>query len=154
VVDTGLIMLIILFSGMVGYAIIFEQAPQSIAQAMTALTQQPVLIVALILLFLFVAGLFIESTVLVLLLTPIFLPIVAPLGVDPVHFGILMMTIVTLGSMTPPVGVAMYTVCSLIDCPVEEYFVESIPFVVAVLILVVLLTLFPGIVLFLPNALM
>jgi TRAP-type transport system large permease protein len=154
VVDTGLIMLIILFSGMVGYAIIFEQAPQSIAQAMTALTQQPILIVALILLFLFVAGLFIESTVLVLLLTPIFLPIVAPLGVDPVHFGILMMTIVTLGSMTPPVGVAMYTVCSLIDCPVEEYFVESIPFVVAVLILVVLLTLFPGIVLFLPNALM
>jgi TRAP-type C4-dicarboxylate transport system permease large subunit len=56
--------------------------------------------------------------------------------------------------MTPPVGVAMYTVCSLIDCPVEEYFVESIPFVAAVLILVVLLTLFPGIVLFLPNALM
>jgi len=154
VVDTGLIMLIILFSGMVGYAIIFEQAPQSIAQAMTALTQQPVLIVTLILLFLFVAGLFIESTVLVLLLTPIFLPIVAPLGVDPVHFGILMMTIVTLGSMTPPVGVAMYTVCSLIDCPVEEYLVESIPFVVAVLVLVVLLTLFPGIVLFLPNALM
>jgi TRAP-type transport system large permease protein len=154
VVDTGLIMLIILFSGMVGYAIIFEQAPQSIAQAMTALTQQPILIVAMILLFLFVAGLFIESTVLVLLLTPIFLPIVAPLGVDPVHFGILMMTIVTLGSMTPPVGVAMYTVCSLIDCPVEEYFVESIPFVVAVLVLVVLLTLFPGIVLFLPDALM
>ncbi|WP_207460084.1 TRAP transporter large permease [Azospirillum sp. SYSU D00513] len=154
VVDTGLIMLIILFSGMVGYAIIFEQAPQSIAAAMTELTREPLLVMALVLLFLFVAGLFIESTVLVLLLTPIFLPIITPLGVDPVHFGILMMTIVTLGSMTPPVGVAMYTVCSLLDCPIEEYIVESIPFIAAVLVLVVILALWPGLVLFLPNALM
>jgi TRAP-type transport system large permease protein len=154
VLDTGLIMLIILFSGMVGYAIIFEQAPQSIAAAMAALTSEPILVVALILFFLFVAGLFVESTVLVLLLTPIFLPIVTPLGVDPVHFGILMMTIVTLGSMTPPVGVAMYTVCSLLDCPVEEYVVESLPFVFAVLALVVVLALWPGLVLFLPNLLM
>ena len=139
---------------MVGYAIIFEQAPQTIAAALAALTQQPILVVALILIFIFVAGLFVESTVLVLLLTPIFLPIVRPLGVNDVHFGILMMTIVTLGSMTPPVGVAMYTVCSLLDCPVEEYIVESIPFVGAVLILVVVLALSPGLVLFLPNLLM
>ncbi len=154
VVDTGMIMLIILFSGMVGYAIIFEQAPQTIAAAMTSLTHTPILIVALILFFLFIAGLFVESTVLVLLLTPIFLPIVRPLGVDPVHFGILMMTIVTLGSMTPPVGVSMYTVCSLLNCPVEEYIVESLPLIAAVLVLVTILALFPGIVLFLPNALM
>ncbi|MBP2314360.1 TRAP transporter large permease [Azospirillum soli] len=154
VVDTGLIMLIILFSGMVGYAIIFEQAPQSIAAAMTELTREPLLVVTLILIFLFIAGLFVESTVLVLLLTPIFLPIVTPLGVDPVHFGILMMTIVTLGSMTPPVGVAMYTVCSLLDCPVEEYIVESLPFVATIIGLVVVLALWPGLVLFLPNALM
>lgn len=154
VMDTGLIMLIILFSGMVGYAIIFEQAPQSIAAAMAALTSEPLLVVGLILVFLFIAGLFVESTVLVLLLTPIFLPIVTPLGVDPVHFGILMMTIVTLGSMTPPVGVAMYTVCSLLDCPIEEYVAESLPFVLAVLALVVVLALWPGLVLFLPNLLM
>lgn len=154
VVDNGLIMLIIVFSGMVGYAIIFEQAPQSIAEAMTRLTHDPLLTVALILIFLFIAGLFVESTVLVLLLTPIFLPIVSPLGVDPVHFGILMMTIVTLGSMTPPVGVAMYTVCSLLNCPIEEYVVESVPFVFAVVALVTVLMFLPGVVLFVPNALM
>ncbi len=154
VIDNGMIMLIILFSGMVGYAIIFEQAPQSMAAAMTALTQDPLITIALVLLFLLIAGLFVESTVLVLLLTPIFLPIVTKLGVDPVHFGILMMTIITLGSMTPPVGVAMYTVCSLLDCPVEEYVVESLPFVGTVLLLVLILALFPGIVLFLPNLLM
>src|SRR3546814_667190 len=78
VVDTGMIMLIILFSGLVGYAIIFEQAPQRIAAAMTALTQEPLLVVALVLVFLFVAGLFVESTVVVLLLTPLFLPLLQP----------------------------------------------------------------------------
>jgi TRAP-type transport system large permease protein len=154
VIDTGMIMLIILFSGMVGYGLIFEQAPQAMASAMTALTSDPLITVALILVFLLFSGLFVESTVLVLLLTPIFLPIVTKLGVDPVHFGILMMTIVTLGSMTPPVGVAMYTVCSLLDCPVEEYVVESLPFVGAVLLVVVILALFPSIVLFLPNLVM
>ena len=154
VTDIGMIMLIIVFSGMVGYAIIFEQAPQEIAAALIHLTTNPLAIVALLLLFVFVAGLFVESTVLVLLLTPIFLPIVRPLGVDEVHFGILMMTIVTLGSMTPPVGVCMYTVCSLLDTPVEEYVVESIPFVLAVLVEVALLAFFPQVVLFLPNLVM
>ena len=67
------------------------------------------------------------------------------------HFGILMMTIVTLGSMTPPVGVAMYTVCSLLDCKIEDYVRESLPFVLAILLLVLTLLFFPSIVLFLPN---
>ena len=56
--------------------------------------------------------------------------------------------------MTPPVGVCMYTVCSLLKCPVEEYIVESIPLIAAVLVLVAVLALFPGLVLFLPNLLM
>lgn len=154
VLDIGVIMLIILFSGMVGYALIFEQAPQTIAEAMLELSRNPLVIVLLILLFLFIAGLFVESTVLVLLLTPIFVPIIKDIGVDPVHFGILMMSIVTLGSMTPPVGVAMYTVCSILNCPIEEYFIESLPFIVTILIVVIMLALLPGVVLFLPNALM
>jgi len=129
-------------------------AMAGVRSAMVALTADPTLTVALVLLFLLVAGLFVESTVLVLLLTPIFLPIVKGVGIDPVHFGILMMTIVTLGSMTPPVGVAMYTVCSLLKCPVEKYIAESLPLIGAVILLIVLLTLLPGLVLFLPNLLM
>jgi TRAP-type C4-dicarboxylate transport system permease large subunit len=111
----------------------------------------PNLIVLVILLFLLVAGCFIESTVLVLLLTPIFVPIVTQIGIDPVHFGILMMSIVTLGSMTPPVGVAMYAVCSLMNVRIEEYTVEAIPFVATILALITALLLLPGVVLFLPN---
>ncbi|TFF25376.1 TRAP transporter large permease [Jiella endophytica] len=154
VVDIGVITLIILFSGMVGYAIVFERAPQTIAEALLGLSSEPIIVVFLILLFVFICGLFIEATVLVLLLTPIVLPIVKPLGVDPVHFGILMMTIVTLGGMTPPVGVAMYAVCSILDVPIEEYVTESLPFVGAILLVVTVLALLPGLVLFLPNLLM
>jgi len=154
VIDNGMIVLIIMLSGMVGYAIIFEQAPQSIAAAMLGLTKDPTVLIFLIVVFLLIAGCFVEATVLVLLLTPIFLPIVKTLGVDEVHFGIVMMTMVTFGGMTPPVGVAMFAVCSLLDCPIEEYFIESLPLVATVLTLVAILIFFPGIVLFLPNLLM
>lgn len=149
--DIGMIMLIILMSGLIGYAIIFEQVPQQIAAGLLGGISTPSLIVLTILAMLFIAGLFIESTVLVLLLTPIFVPIIKQIGFDPVHFGILMMTIVTLGSMTPPVGVAMFTVCSLMDCKIEDYVRESVPFVAAIVLLVVLLVFVPEIVLFLPN---
>lgn len=149
--DIGLIMLIILMSGMIGFAIIFLQVPQEIANTLLSGMSDPRLIVAVILLSLFVAGLFFESTILVLLLTPIFVPIVKSVGVDPVHFGILMMTIVTLGSMTPPVGVAMYTVCSLLDTPIESYIKESLPFLLAIVVLIAMLLFLPQVVLFLPN---
>lgn len=149
--DIGMIMLIIVMSGMIGFAIIFLQVPQQIAGTLLTGITEPVAIVAIVLAMLFVAGLFIESTVLVLLLTPIFVPIIQQVGVDPVHFGILMMTLVTLGSMTPPVGVAMYTVCSLLDCRVEDYVRESIPFIVAILALVAVLLFVPDLVLFLPR---
>lgn len=149
--DIGIIMLIILMSGMIGFAIIFLQMPQQVAAFLLGGLSDPRVIVAAILAILFVAGLFFESTILVLLLTPIFVPIIQKVGVDPVHFGILMMTIVTLGSMTPPVGVAMYTVCSLLDCRVEDYVRESLPFIAAIVALVAVLLFFPGLVLFLPQ---
>ncbi|MAU22986.1 MAG: C4-dicarboxylate ABC transporter [Martelella sp.] len=149
--DIGLIMLIILMSGMIGFAIIFLQVPQSVAGFMLESLANPVLIVTVILIGLFIAGLFFESTILVLLLTPILVPVVVKAGVDPVHFGILMMTIVTFGGMTPPVGVAMFTVCSLLDTKIEDYVKESWPFIAAIMALVALLLFVPGIVLFLPN---
>jgi TRAP-type transport system large permease protein len=153
-IDNGLIVLIIMFSGMVGYAIIFAQAPQAIAAAMLGLSHNPLVMLGMIVVFLLIAGCFVEATVLVLLLTPIFLPIVRQLGVDDVHFGIVMMTMVTFGGMTPPVGVAMFTVCGLLDCSVDEYLVEALPHIAAILVLVAVLVLFPGLSLFLPNLLM
>ncbi|MCQ8781550.1 TRAP transporter large permease [Mangrovibrevibacter kandeliae] len=149
--DIGMIMIIILMSGMIGFAIIFLQVPQSISTWMLTGVTNPQMIVLLIMVFLLVAGCFIESTVLVLLLTPIFVPVVQHIGIDPVHFGILMMSIVTLGGMTPPVGVAMFAVCSLMDVKIEEYTVEALPFFFAVLALLVVLLFLPQVVLWLPD---
>lgn len=149
--DIGMIMFIILMSGMIGYAIIIEQIPQNLAQSLLGLSSDPRVLFGLILMMLFVSGLFIESTVMVLLLTPIFVPIIKSIGVDPVHFGILMMIIVTLGSMTPPVGVAMYTVCSLLDCEIDDYVKEALPFLGAIVVLVIALIFLPDLVLFLPR---
>ena len=151
VVDNGIIMLIIICSSIFGYAIIYDRVPQSMAEFVVGLSSNPHLLLMIILGFLFVAGMFMEATVNTLLLTPIFLPIAKSIGVDPVHFGILMMTTVTMGGMTPPVGVTMYTVCSLLECPTEKYVYESVIFVAAIVIEIIILAMFPQIVLFLPN---
>jgi tripartite ATP-independent transporter DctM subunit len=149
--DVGLIMLIILMSGMIGFATIYLQVPQNLANWMLEGITDPNTIVLVILFFLLVAGLALDSTVMVLLLTPIFVPIIKQVGMDPVHFGILMMSIVTLGGMTWPSGSAMFAVCALMNVSIEEYSIESIPFITAVVLLIAALVFFPGVVLWLPN---
>ncbi|MDO6667536.1 TRAP transporter large permease [Paracoccus sp. 1_MG-2023] len=152
--DIGMIMLIILFSGTFGYVITFERVPQDIAEfALTALTN-PTVLLFVVAGFLLVLGMLIEATVLVMLLTPILVPVVTAAGIDPVHFGLIMMTLVTFGGMTPPVGVSMFTVCGILRCSYRDYTVEALPFIAAVLGTVVLMILFPGVVMWLPNWLM
>ncbi|WP_227939288.1 TRAP transporter large permease [Alkalihalobacillus deserti] len=152
--DNGVIMLIISTAAILGYLITYARLPHNLSGFILGISESPTILLLLVLLFLVLAGMFMEATVNVLLLTPIFLPIVTQIGLDPVHFGIVMMLIITLGGMTPPVGVTMYTVCSLTDTPVDKYVKESAPFLLSVIFLVVVLTFFPNIVLFLPNMLM
>lgn len=154
VIDNASILLIISASSILGFLMTYDRLPQSAAEFLIGLTSNANLLVILILVFLVFAGMFIESTVLVLLLTPIFLPIVKQVGVDPVHFGILMMTIVTFGGMTPPVGVTMYTTTSIMNVPIEDYIKEALPFILGVIVLVLLILFVPGIVMFLPNMFM
>ncbi len=149
--DIGMIMLIILMSGILGFAITFLQVPQQISGWVLSGIGEAYLIVIAVLAVVLVIGLFVEATVVMLLLTPIVVPIITAVGFDPVHFGILMMIVVTLGGMTPPVGVAMFAVCSLLNVRVESYVKESIPLIAAVLLLVLFLLFTPGIVLFLPG---
>jgi tripartite ATP-independent transporter DctM subunit len=154
VADVGMIMLIIMFSAMIGYVIALERVPQNAAEAIVGITQNRYLLLCLVTLFILLLGMFLESTVIVLLLTPILVPIVTKAGVDPVHFGLVMMTATTLGGMTPPVGVAMYVVCGMLDCPMDEYTREAIPHISMVLLLILLMVFFPPIVTFLPDLLM
>lgn len=85
------------------------------------------------------------------MLTPIFLPLVTALGVDPVHFGLVFVVAVTIGNFTPPVGAAMFAVCSTLRCPIGAYTRESAPFLLAVAAVALVLILIPEVVLFVPN---
>jgi TRAP-type C4-dicarboxylate transport system permease large subunit len=107
-----------------------------------------------VLAILFVAGTVMEATVNVLLVTPLVLPALVQVGFDPVHMGVVMIILVTLGGNTPPVGVIMYTVCGILKCSFADFVKWSWPFVVAMLLLIGAMALVPDIVLFLPNHLM
>ena len=106
-------MFIIICSNAFGYAIVTGQLPQSLASFIVKLSENKYVILTIVMLFVFVVGMFMEATANVLLLTPIFLPIIVSYGFDPVHFGIIYMILITMGGMTPPIGVTMYTTCSI-----------------------------------------
>lgn len=149
--DSGVILAIVCFSGIFSYAITMEKIPVLISDFVLNITSNPYLLQLVILILLFLLGMVMDSDVNTLLLTPIFLPIVEAAGVDPVHFGVMMATLLTVGVMTPPVGTACYIVCGILDCPIEEYMKDSIPFFAAVLLVFIVLIFFPDVVLFLPN---
>lgn len=149
--DNGVILFIIMTSAIMGYGIIYDKVPQSMANIIVGISDNKYIIMLIICGFVFIAGMFMEGTVNTLLLTPIFLPIVTEMGVDPVHFGIVFMTTVTLGGMTPPVGTAMYASCAILDCPIDEYTKESIPFFATILVEIAILVFFPQIFMWLPN---
>ena len=145
------VMLLITMSGPFSYAVTYCRLPQALANLIFGITNQPQLLMIIILVWLFILGMFLDSNVNFLLLTPIFLPMVQKVGFDPVHFGVLMATIVTMGVFTPPVGSAIYPVCSIIKCPVDEYTKEALPFFAAIFLEMVLLVFLPDVVMFLPN---
>jgi len=150
-VDIGVLMLILGLSGTFGYAIVYGRVPQTIAEFLIGVTSNPYLLMGLIILLLILAGMFVETTVCAMLLTPVFIPVITKLGIDPVHFGVIMMTTLTTGIMTPPVGVALYSTSEIMGCTPQETAREAVPFYITLLALVGLLVLFPRIVLFLPD---
>ncbi|MBS3938813.1 MAG: TRAP transporter large permease subunit [Peptococcaceae bacterium] len=150
-VDIGMIMLVINMSAIFSYGITWERLPETLAYALLGLSSVPWVIMLIIVLFLLVAGMFMDSTVLILLLTSIFVPVAGTLGIDLVHFGIVMVLTLTVGLLTPPLGVVMFVVCSIFECSVIEFVKESWIFMALVVLVVLLVIFFPGLVLFLPN---
>lgn len=152
--DTSMIMLIISAAGILGYIFSYENLPRFASDFITGITEQPTLLLFIVLLFVFLVGLFIEATAVMLLMTPLFLPVVIEIGYDPVAFGIIMVILVTMGGMTPPVGVTMFAVSSITKTSIAEYTKGSLPFLGAIIVLIVLLVIFPQISLYLPNLLL
>jgi tripartite ATP-independent transporter DctM subunit len=149
--DLGSIIIIIAFSGIFGYALTYGEVPVLMSKFLLSITTNGTLMMLLMMAFLFFAGMFMDSDVNTLLLTPLFLPVVTKMGIDPVHFGICMSTMITLGCMTPPVGTGIYIVCGIEGCSVGDFVKESVSFFCAIFLEILVLILVPQITLFLPN---
>jgi TRAP-type C4-dicarboxylate transport system permease large subunit len=120
----------------------------------TTLTQEPNFILILVLLLLLLSGMFLEGAANILLVTPIVLPVLIQAGFDPVHMGILIVTLINVGGLTPPVGVIMFTVCGILDVKTGEFSKASVPYFLAMLAFLVLLIAFPAVSLLMPGQLM
>jgi len=152
--DLGMIMLLIMMAGVLGYAVTIERGPQQITEYVTTLTSDPTLVLLLVVGLLVVSGMFLEGAANILLVTPIVMPVLIDAGYDPVHMGILMVTLINFGGLTPPVGVIMFTVCGILECRTGAFTLAAIPFFAAMLVFFAALALYPGLSLFLPGALM
>jgi TRAP-type C4-dicarboxylate transport system permease large subunit len=87
----------------------------------------------------------------IILLSPIFLPIINKLGIDPVHFGIVVILNLMIGNLTPPVGPVLFVVSTIGKVPFQRAFKHTLPFILPLLVVLVLITYVPRIVLFIPN---
>jgi tripartite ATP-independent transporter DctM subunit len=150
-IDIGSVMLIIALSGIFGYGLAYDRVGDAFTGFMLGITQNPQMLMLIMIALLIIAGMFIESTAIILLFTAIFLPLARQVGIDPVHFGLVFVLVCTMGLITPPVAVNMYVVCSIMDCPVEDYIRECLPFIATVLLVLLLIVFFPEVVLFVPN---
>jgi C4-dicarboxylate transporter DctM subunit len=136
-----------------GRLLTMEQVPQKLAAAMVSFTDSPIVTMALIMAFLFVTGMFIDTTSNVVLFTPLFLPIMKSMGYSPVLFGVIMVMNLCMGMITPPVGVNLYVAQGISKAPFDAMIKDAMPFIAALLIAIALSILFPQIVLFIPEKL-
>ncbi|WP_101342055.1 TRAP transporter large permease [Cereibacter azotoformans] len=149
--DIGAVIFLVAVSAIFGYGIVLERIPTLVSGAMLGLTDNLQAVMVLIATFTILAGFVVDATVLIIMLTPIFLPLIRSLGGDPVHFGIVFIIAATIGNFTPPIGAAMYTVCSILKVKVGAYTRESLPLLLSVFLVTLLLVFLPGVVLFLPT---
>lgn len=130
------------------------QVPQMTAAYLASLTTDPLLLLFIICAAVFVAGLFIEGLAIMILVVPVLAPTMAHLGIDPVHFGVVLVFNLMIGLMTPPMGIGLFVVSNVGRIPLVDLIRETLPFVLPMLVVLILLILFPPIVTWLPDLLL
>ncbi|MCS7234023.1 MAG: TRAP transporter large permease subunit [Synergistetes bacterium] len=151
--DVGSVMYILAMSAIFSYGMVWEKTPEILADFLLGISDNPIVLMFMIVGFLIFAGLFVDATALILMLTAVFLPVAKRVGLDPVHFGLVFIISAAMGNQTPPVGASMYAGCSILGASIEEYTMASFPFFIAVVAVIIVLMFFPQLVLFLPNLL-
>jgi TRAP-type C4-dicarboxylate transport system permease large subunit len=151
-------MVLLLIAGAVvfGKFLAITRIPFNIAAWIGGFDLPPYVIMSMIVLVYFLGGCFMDALALVMLTIPIFLPVVSSLGYDPIWFGVIIVMVTEMGVITPPVGINVYVVYGVAEgviggVPLESIFKGILPFLLAVIVGLIILILFPQIILFLPN---
>ncbi len=149
--QTAQVMFIVASAGLFGWVLIYLRAPDALIGLLTGLSATPLVALAIINVILLVLGCFMEGIAIMLLTIPIFAPILAKLGIDPLHFGVVMTLNLMVGMLTPPVGMVLYAMSSISKVPVFELARELTPFMIAILAVLVFITVVPSSVTLLPR---
>jgi tripartite ATP-independent transporter DctM subunit len=148
---TSIILLIVAGASIFGYLITTTKITDQLADFVLSITRNPLLILFLVNVFLLIIGCFMETIASITILVPVLLPLMEKIGVDPVHFGVVMVLNLMIGLLTPPVGMVLYILARVANISFERTTRACAPFLVPLLITLAICTYWPQMVLFLPN---
>jgi len=149
--ETAVIMIIIAAAALYGWLLVFTQIPQHLVALVNGMNLDLMMLLFAINVFLLVIGMFMETNAAITIFTPMLLPLAVGAGVDPVHFGIIMVLNLMIGLLTPPVGMVLFAVAKVADVPINKALVAVAPFYVPLLVALLLITYFPQISLIIPE---
>jgi tripartite ATP-independent transporter DctM subunit len=147
----SIVMILIGFAAAFGYIMTLMLIPQQITAAFTTVSKEPWVILLMINILLLLLGTLMDMAPLILIMTPILLPVVTSIGVDPVHFGMIMMVNLGMGLITPPVGAVLFVGSAIAKLPIEQVTKALIPFFAAMLFVLGMVTYVPAVSLWLPR---
>ncbi|MDB2406982.1 TRAP transporter large permease [Jannaschia sp.] len=150
---TAMVMILIACAASFAYMLTFYRVPAQTVELMTGITDNPIMILLMINVVLLVLGMIMDMAALILICTPIFLPVANSIGVDPLQFGMILLVNLGLGLCTPPVGSCLFVGCAVGKLPMEKAVRTIWPFYIAILMALMLITFVPAISLTLPNLL-
>jgi tripartite ATP-independent transporter DctM subunit len=150
---TGVIFLIIASASILGWWMTFNRVPQMIAAAMLSVSENPDIIIGLILILLLVIGLVMDINATLIILAPVLAPLTVEIGMDPVHAGIMIILALNISLMTPPVGACLFVLASVTGEKVEAITKELWPFIIAEVLILVLIAFWSDLTLFIPRLL-
>jgi tripartite ATP-independent transporter DctM subunit len=152
---TCIVLLLVATSLGMSWIMSYENIPQDVSAGLLSLSDNPVVILLVINFILLFVGVFMDMTPAVLIFTPIFLPIVSSqLGMDPIHFGIVMVLNLCVGLCTPPVGSVLFIGCSVAHLKIEQVIKPLLPMFIIMIVILMLVTYIPSLSLWLPGVLM
>jgi len=153
-VTSSTIIFIIAFADSFAWLLNIDGAAKGVIKIVSSISTNPNVILLLLNVFFLIAGMFMESLSIIVIITPIVIPLIQTLGIDPVHFGVVMVLNIAIGLTTPPFGLSLFTVAKIENIEPERLFKPILPYVVPLIITLFLITYFPNLVLFLPRVLM